>query len=508
MVKHVLRKQGYSVTEYYPKRWKVTLIWVVLALAMIAAVLFSSAAIRNAGLEYSAPDEFSAKQIFDFFDNIALSVNTFFKADEATSVIYLLAWLGIFAIACYTARNIADGNSERKKWKTIASRAALAVLILAAVFFFMAEISYYYNHEAKPPAFGFLGQLYMVFYMFFAILTGGIGGIVGIVIYLIFIMFAYLALKLIITIFACDKKYGSIKLKFIPNNLMPVCHCKEAFKTLPAFLINFVPAVFMYSVLQIMAIRSGELILVVFLTFFISFDLTAAVYILFSKLRRKPEFISLDNHIYDVTVFKEPYIKFGGKHEIKSRRNVRALIKQQEREKLFVQMKTCLNHKCEHYAVEFKPEESGAKRCPTCGGRKYTAKVFTAIKTCLNRDCEQFGEELKTEIGECALCGEKTGYMATKFNPDLVMPSIIATLGLSVGYFIFMLAMWYSGINLGKSDLFGGVTAPLINIFYFLALALYAISIVIAYFSSNKKALALAIAAMPVVVVLMRLIVL
>ena len=128
----------------------------------------------------------------------------------------------------------------------------------------------------------------------------------------------------------------------------------------------------------------------------------------------------------------------------------------------------------------------------------------------MNPDCENFGKELKEHLAECSLCGRETGNFALKFNPGLVIPSIIASLGLSIGYFLLSIAMYHSGINMGVSYLFNlaGEILPANQAMHYSAFALYVITIIIAYFSNSKKALAVSIAAMPVVVAVLRLIVL
>lgn len=294
MLKSDLRRQGFSVTDYYPKRWKINLIWAVLMMIMIAIPFFLKGIIDRIGLEYSADKSISG-YILDFFnDTIATTINSFLGYVGATSIIYLVIWAGIFAAVCYIIKNNSDEQNkhERKKWKTIAIRLILVVLILAAIFIFMAEIAYYYNnHEKPPPAFEFFERLNELLAAFFSIIIGSGGGaLVGIVFYLVFFMFMYLALKLIMTIFVCSNKFSSIKLKFLKHNAMPVCHCKEAMTVKQAFLINFMPAICIYSMLLIMAIRSPNLFLVIFMTFFASFDLTAAVYILFYKIKLKTGF--------------------------------------------------------------------------------------------------------------------------------------------------------------------------------------------------------------------------
>ena len=506
MLKYNLREQGCSVTEHYQKHGKVTLIWAILMAGMIAAAFVSTALINGLAFGDFAYNTF-LERVFDFFNGVAKSINTPFGYNGVTSIIYLLIWVGIFAAACYTAKNISLGI-ETGRIKKGAVRVILAILILAALFIFMAEIAYCYDeieyevhsdstgyyHRACPPAFDFLYLFVSIFYSF------GFG--FGFLFYIIFVISLYMMLKLITTIPICSKKYGSIQFKILKNNAMPVCHCKEGVKFRQAFFIYFLPAIFMYSMIYILFIRNAEYILLIFLSFFIAFDLTAALYILYFKIRYKADYIALDSHIYDVTLFKESYVKFSGKKAAvsKSYVNVHAAIKQKEREKLFTEMTTCTNPSCENYALEFEPDERGEKRCPSCGKRKHIAKVFTGMMTCTNRDCEQFGQELKQDIEECEVCGSVIGQIAIKFNPGLVISSIIAAVASCIAYALIALVMYEQGIDMdGESVLLAVVN--------FAMFAVYVTGVVMAWVSKSKKVLVFAAVSLPVIALFLRTVV-
>jgi hypothetical protein len=294
---------------------------------------------------------------------------------------------------------------------------------------------------------------------------------------------------------------------------MPVCHSREAFKILPAVLIYLMPAVFMFSVLIIMSMRGlgfSVVFLSIFLPFFIAFDLTAVIYILFFKIRHKADYIAMDHHIYDVVVFKETYVRIGGRKTARTHMNVQSRLKRQEREKLLVEMTTCVNYKCENYALELESRKTGGKRCPSCGRKKYTAKVFTGIMTCIDRNCEQFGQELKKDIEECSLCGGKIGRIALKFNPNLTKPAFIFSAASCIFYAVLILTMYdHGGFTMTANDPdpeygFNPLIA-LINLFMF---GLYGGGVVTAWISNNKIALGVAIAAFPLVVLFLRIIIL
>jgi hypothetical protein len=225
-------------------------------------------------------------------------------------------------------RNFSNGHkkSEIKRWKIIAV-SALTILVLAAMLFFMILIADNYNYEIKPPAFfGFFEGIYIVFFWIAEEITrslgalGAFGGYSAIFAYLVVFVLWYLALKLIVTIFVCSDKHRSTKLKILKINAMPICHCKEAFKIFPTILVYFMPAVFMYSMLYILSLRGFgalNIFIVVLITFYIAFDLTAVLYILFFKIRHKADYIALDHHIYEVTLYSKTYIKFTQKSERK-----------------------------------------------------------------------------------------------------------------------------------------------------------------------------------------------
>jgi hypothetical protein len=287
---------------------------------------------------------------------------------------------------------------------------------------------------------------------------------------------------------------------------MPVCHCREGLKILPAVLINLAPAVLMYSVLFIMTIRGFTFLLIIFLPFFIAFDLTAVIYILFFKIRHKADYIALNFHIYDVTLFRGTYIiKTGNKKaEAKPRVNVHALIKQKERAKLFTEMQTCVNYNCGNYGLELDSDKDKGgkkqKKCPSCGKRKYTAKVFTGMMTCTNWQCGQFGHELKTEIEDCGICGAKIGQIALKFNPGLVIPSVVAAAVSCIFYAAVTLAMFDRGVDIAQDSV-------LLNILNFFMFAVHITGAAAAWISKSRKALAFAVISLPLTALILRLVV-
>jgi hypothetical protein len=47
----------------------------------------------------------------------------------------------------------------------------------------------------------------------------------------------------------------------------------------------------------------------VFMSFFLAYDLTLVLYAAYLKIRHKMDYISIDHHIYEVTLFKKSYVK-------------------------------------------------------------------------------------------------------------------------------------------------------------------------------------------------------
>jgi len=137
---------------------------------------------------------------------------------------------------------------------------------------------------------------------------------------ILFAVFIYLALKFYITIALCKDKKNSVKLKILENKGMPVCHCKEALKISHALIIYILPFVIVYTAMFILCItmveeifemvEAGCMTMLFFMTFFFGFDLAAAAYVIYFRIKYKIDYISIDHHIYAATAFKKTYVKF------------------------------------------------------------------------------------------------------------------------------------------------------------------------------------------------------
>ena len=304
----------------------------------------------------------------------------------------------------------------------------------------------------------------------------------------IFFMFLSLALKFIFTwLFSADR-LNSIKLKILEGKerpMIPVCHCREGLKVWQTVVIYLVPVGIVYTMMFLLSVtmvaypfeevEAGFLTMLLCMTFFMSFDLALVTYVLFIKIRDKIDYIAVNHHIYELTLYKSTYIRLA-KRDLKKR--IEAL-RQKRKTRIFTTITTCANPECVNHGQEL---EEDIKNCPLCGGRSYKAEIFAHVITCVNPDCPNYGYELKNEIKTCEICGAATGNLALKFRPDLIIPSVVTTWIISA---VFMLIQWsifdYSG--------------PFISIINFIQYIVFAIGIGIGFISKNKWAFMFAIAA-------------
>lgn len=142
----------------------------------------------------------------------------------------------------------------------------------------------------------------------------------GFFLYFLVPLLTYFGIRCFMTISACQDRNNSIKLKFLKTNAMPICVCKEALTVKQTVLIYLVPFLATYVPLFVFSVfDTGEgltsgtggiyMIVTVILSFFWAFDLTAVIYVLWFKLRTDADYISIDNHIYNVTLFSKSYVR-------------------------------------------------------------------------------------------------------------------------------------------------------------------------------------------------------
>ena len=312
MLKSDLRERGYVEQERYQKSSVITAIWVVSALAMIAFVFVFAFLVdiwKMAGSDFAV-----------LVNDVAGWVEEVFQ--QWKFALYMLLWalilLTLFFVTKLDLRKqkLTESSKSAKRPTKYILRAILVLLTLVASFYFLtllSEMADPYN----PDRFGATaaGLFEYVLYALSLFVPGELGAALAVFIYLILCVFLYLAMKLITTIFMCHDKKSGIKLKILNGTAMPVCACSEALSLKHILVSYLIPFVFMYSLLVGSCASTdniGKLVLytivLVFMSIFMSYDLTLVIYSIYLKLRYKPDYISIDHHIYDVTLYRKSYV--------------------------------------------------------------------------------------------------------------------------------------------------------------------------------------------------------
>lgn len=150
---------------------------------------------------------------------------------------------------------------------------------------------------------------------------------------LIVSVFIYFALKLAVTLIFCADKNHSTQLKTINEKtlpIFPICYCREAFKIWQTAVMYIAPIIIVYAYMFLLCVfppidvisgsafpfdevEAGYMAMLFFMSFFMAFDLTLVAYTLYFKIKEKIDYISIDYHIYGVTLFKKTYVKFSKK---------------------------------------------------------------------------------------------------------------------------------------------------------------------------------------------------
>ena len=236
----------------------------------------------------------------------------------------------------------------------------------------------------------------------------------------------------------------------------------------------------------------GFMTMLFLMSFFLAWDLVLITYVMAYKIKNKVNYVAINHHIYDLTLYKGTYIKTGAK---KSLRRVKTL--RQKREKrinVFNRISTCANDECENYGNEM---DAKAKKCPLCGEKRHIAEILNNVITCVNPDCENFGHELKQEIEECTLCGTETGNLALKFAPAMTKPAVITT---------FAVAILFTWITFLMNDS-GVMEGALVTIVLVLQTAAFSAGIAMGWVSRNKFAFYFAVTAFLIVTLVLRFII-
>lgn len=119
--------------------------------------------------------------------------------------------------------------------------------------------------------------------------------------------FIYFFAKIkVISLFCSNKQNVNMKILEIG---LPVCACREALKTWQNVTAYVIPAISMYITICLLSflpqLGGIYLILVVIMSFFISFDLTLSIYMYYISAKFKPDYISVNKHIYNMTLYTQ-----------------------------------------------------------------------------------------------------------------------------------------------------------------------------------------------------------
>ena len=310
MIKKDLREAGFAETEKHQKTSMITAIWVLSTLAMIALVFVFTILLRAW--------KSSGSEFFDLLDDMAFMLNRIFQ--QWRFAVYLLLWAIILLTLFFaTKRDLREQKRSappkaQKRFGKYILRSIVVLLIIVAFCYLLTLVAEVPEQPGRATSGGDIDLLALVFGLLSFI------GPFAILVYLFFWELLYLVVKLIATRFVCHDKKSSIKLQILKGTAMPVCSCREAVSLSHILVTYLIPFVFMYSVLLGMcaAATDGQdlvmyTIAAIFMSFFMSYDLTLVVYAIYLKIRYKMDYISIDHHIYEVTLFKKSYLKTANK---------------------------------------------------------------------------------------------------------------------------------------------------------------------------------------------------
>ena len=147
-------------------------------------------------------------------------------------------------------------------------------------------------------------------------------GIFGYFIVIVGTLILYMLLKFTVTLLFCHATAASsIHLKILEGTAMPVCFCREAFTVWQTLLMYCAPIALVYSLILYLCIISGAgaayMITLFFMGFYMAYDLTLVLYVLFYKIKDRMDYISIDHHVYYLTLYKKTYIKTNKKAQTK-----------------------------------------------------------------------------------------------------------------------------------------------------------------------------------------------
>ena len=125
------------------------------------------------------------------------------------------------------------------------------------------------------------------------------------------IVLLYFIMKVLLMSLFCQYKKDSIAaFKVLEEGGISIFTCREALKMWQVVLIYSLPVFFSYSMLCVMvALWTFEAVFMFFLflaSFFMACDFTVAAYVIYVKVICKPDYIAINHHIYNLTLYTKP----------------------------------------------------------------------------------------------------------------------------------------------------------------------------------------------------------
>jgi len=181
-----------------------------------------------------------------------------------------------------------------------------------------------YNFERKMPNKWLISALWIFLCLIFLSLSFGVFmlavkldspervhlvdyGLLPYIIIFSVVAFIYFGLKIRMTSLFCHNKKHNMTVRVNDEDGFPVLACKEALKTWQIILIHSIPAVLAYFILSIIIMLVAFDVFCVILLFIgafvVAYDLSLVICVLCMKARYKPEYIALNHHLYDMTLY-------------------------------------------------------------------------------------------------------------------------------------------------------------------------------------------------------------
>jgi hypothetical protein len=123
----------------------------------------------------------------------------------------------------------------------------------------------------------------------------------------------YFVLKELLTALASSYKKEKVEMKLHSDTGMAITAGREAFRTWQIIRIYLIPLIFIYPLLIMVGILSGGniflLVLTLIMSFYMAFDLTLVIYVLYLKMRYNADYVAIKNHVYMLTLYSKKYIE-------------------------------------------------------------------------------------------------------------------------------------------------------------------------------------------------------